>query len=288
MGVAFHSRHAGYFAEVVAGDRDAKEAREGPQSVGRRRHRQPDHQPAPAENQAQGAVIDGCRPHWARKSPSKAARRCSRTSTTTPSIRLPQAPEVVVRFRITDNSPTGLGELPCPGACRRSAMRCSLQPKCVFASCRSIWPSFKRRNSAPGALQGGLRRGIFVALQQYRWDLPADKGTVRVTMITTGAHLRQAREAMGFSHAELARASGSPAATSRARSASAKWRPASAIFWPGDRGRGGPVARLPASRFRARPRGHRGRSPEGRGRLDRPSLSFERRRASASWVQTSA
>ena len=59
LGVAFHFSHRGYFAEVAEVSGVARQGREGPQGVGGRRRRQPDHQPEHAENQAQGAVIDG-------------------------------------------------------------------------------------------------------------------------------------------------------------------------------------------------------------------------------------
>ena len=59
MGIACHYSHRGYFAEVAEVTRRRRQAREGQQGVGRRRRRQPDRQPEHADNQVQGAVIDG-------------------------------------------------------------------------------------------------------------------------------------------------------------------------------------------------------------------------------------
>ena len=64
--------------------------------------------PSNAENQVQGAVLDGIARRSARRSPSTTAAR-SRPTSTIPVAPLRQAAPVDVHFLMTD-TPTGLGE----------------------------------------------------------------------------------------------------------------------------------------------------------------------------------
>ena len=110
MGVAFYFSHLGYFAEVV----QATVAASGDVQV--------DHvwiaadvgsqiiNPSGADNQAQGAALDGIGPRSARRSPSTAAAWCRRISIRVQPLRIDQAPPVEVHFLTTDHPPTGLGE----------------------------------------------------------------------------------------------------------------------------------------------------------------------------------
>jgi isoquinoline 1-oxidoreductase beta subunit len=109
-GVAFHFSHRGYFAEVVeasvepdgqvrvhkvwvAGDI-------GSQVIN----------PSGAEQQAQGSVIDGLSAALGQEITLEAGRVVQSNFNAYPLLRINRAPEVVVKFRITDNPPTGLGE----------------------------------------------------------------------------------------------------------------------------------------------------------------------------------
>ena len=110
-GVAFHYSHRGYFAEVVeAGltpDGSAVKLHKvwvagdiGGQIIN----------PLGAEQQVQGAVIDGLSIALGQQITLEGGKVVQSNFNTYPLVRMPQVPEVVVRFRLTDHEPTGLGE----------------------------------------------------------------------------------------------------------------------------------------------------------------------------------
>jgi isoquinoline 1-oxidoreductase beta subunit len=109
MGTAFYYSHMGYFAEVVQATVGANGALKvdkvwvaadvGSQIVN----------PTGAENQVQGAVLDGIGQALTRISIDKGRAVQSNFHEFT-LLRINQAPPVEVHFRKTDNPPTGLGE----------------------------------------------------------------------------------------------------------------------------------------------------------------------------------
>ncbi len=110
MGVAFHYSHRGYFAEVVraAVSRAGEVAVEKVWVVGDVGAHVIN--PLNAENNVQGAVIDGLSQAFGQEITIANGRTEQSNFNRYPMLRMPAAPEIDLHFVLTDNSPTGLGE----------------------------------------------------------------------------------------------------------------------------------------------------------------------------------
>jgi isoquinoline 1-oxidoreductase beta subunit len=116
MGLAYYFSHLGYFAEVVQATVDPKGAITidkiwvagdiGSQIIN----------PLNAENQAQGAALDGVGTALGHGLSIEAGKIVQGNFDTVLPLRMRQSPPVEVHFKITDHPPTGLGEPALPPA----------------------------------------------------------------------------------------------------------------------------------------------------------------------------
>ena len=147
--MAFYFSHFGYFAEVV----QATVATSGDIKL--------DHvwvvgdvgsqiiNPSGAENQAQGAALDGLGAALGQATTIDRGRVVQANFDTVKPLRINQAPPVEVHFLTTDHPPTGLGERRCRRSCRRCATPSSPRPASASADCRSTRTLSRLEAAAP-------------------------------------------------------------------------------------------------------------------------------------------
>jgi isoquinoline 1-oxidoreductase beta subunit len=144
LGIAFHYSHRGYFAEVVEATVSADKAVTinaiwvagdvGSQIVN----------PSGAAQQVQGSVLDGLGATMGQAITFERGRTVQSNFGDYPLLRIAQAPPVHVHFRITEHSPTGMGE--------------PAYPPVAPALCNAIF-----------AVTGERVRSLPLTVHGYRW-----------------------------------------------------------------------------------------------------------------------
>ncbi|HEY6193584.1 MAG TPA: molybdopterin cofactor-binding domain-containing protein [Candidatus Eisenbacteria bacterium] len=142
MGVAFHYSHQGYFAEVVearvAGDAVSVNQVWMVGDIGSTIVN-----PLHAENEAQGAILDGLSQAMAQEITVERGRAVQSNFTEYTLLRHAQTPPVDVHFRVSDHPPTGLGEPALPPA--------------IPALCNAIFAASGKRVRALPLARAGFR-----------------------------------------------------------------------------------------------------------------------------------